>query len=40
MRLSESEVLALIDEGRLGAAKIGNSYRIARIAIDDFMGRT
>lgn len=40
MRLSESEVLALIDEGRLGAAKIGSSFRIARIAIDDFMGLT
>lgn len=40
MRLSESEVLSLIEEGRLGAAKIGNSFRIARIAIDDFMGRT
>lgn len=40
MRLSESEVLTLIEEGRLGAAKIGNSFRIARIAIDDFMGRT
>lgn len=38
MRLSESEVLSLIDEGRLGAAKIGSSFRIARIAIDDFMG--
>lgn len=40
MRLSESEVLALIEEGRLGAAKIGSSFRVARIAIDDFMGRT
>lgn len=38
MRLSESEVLSLIEEGKLGAAKIGTSYRIARIAIDDFMG--
>jgi len=40
MRVSESDVLELIEQGRLGAARIGSSYRIARIAIDDFMGRT
>jgi excisionase family DNA binding protein len=39
MRVSESDVLTLIDEGKLGAAKIGSTYRIARIAVDDFMGR-
>lgn len=39
MRVSETDVLNLIDEGKLGAAKIGSTYRIARIAIDDFMGR-
>lgn len=39
MRVTESEVMKLIEEGRLGAAKIGNSYRIARIAVDDFMRR-
>lgn len=38
MRVTESEVMKLIEEGRLGAAKIGNSYRIAKIAVDDFMG--
>lgn len=40
MRVSESDVLELIEQGKLGAARIGSSYRIARIAIDDFMGRT
>lgn len=40
MRVSESDVLELIEQGRLGAARIGSTYRIARIAIDDFMGRT
>jgi excisionase family DNA binding protein len=37
MRVSEKEVLGLIDQGKLGAARIGDSYRIARIAIEDFM---
>ncbi|MEP7292201.1 MAG: helix-turn-helix domain-containing protein [Chloroflexota bacterium] len=37
MRVTEKDVLDLIDQGRLGAARIGSSYRIARIAIDDFM---
>ena len=39
MRVSESDVLELIEQGKLGAARIGSTYRIARIAIDDFMGR-
>ena len=39
MRVSETDVLELIEQGRLGAARIGNTYRIARIAVDDFMGR-
>ncbi len=38
MRVSETEVMTLIDEGKLGAARIGDSYRIARIAVDDLMG--
>lgn len=38
MRVTEREVLGLIDQGKLGAARIGDSYRIARIAIEDFMG--
>jgi excisionase family DNA binding protein len=37
MRVSEADVLSLIDQGKLGAARIGDTYRIARIAIEDFM---
>jgi excisionase family DNA binding protein len=37
MRVSERDIMALIDQGKLGAARIGDSYRIARIAIEDFM---
>ena len=37
MRVSESEVLELINAGKLGAARIGDTYRIARIAIEDFL---
>ena len=37
MRVTEKEVLGLIDQGKLGAARIGDTYRIARIAIEDFM---
>ncbi len=37
MRISEKEVLGLIDQGKLGAARIGDTYRIAKIAIEDFM---
>lgn len=37
LRISEEELLALIDAGRLPAARMGgNNYRIARIAIEDF----
>jgi excisionase family DNA binding protein len=39
LRVPESEVLRLIDEGKLGAARIGDSYRIARRAVDDFLSR-
>ena len=39
MRVSESEVLNLIEQGKLAAARIGDSYRIARIAIDDFVAQ-
>ncbi len=35
LRVSESDVLAMIEEGRLPAARIGGEYRIARSAIDD-----
>jgi excisionase family DNA binding protein len=37
LRVSEQEVMRLIDEGKLPAARIGDSFRIARIAIDDFL---
>jgi excisionase family DNA binding protein len=37
MRVTEADVISLIDQGKLGAARIGDSYRIARIAIEDFM---
>jgi len=37
LRVSEEEVMRLIDEGKLPAARIGDSFRIARIAIDDFL---
>ncbi len=37
MRISEREIMSLIDQGKLGAARIGDTYRIARIAIEDFM---
>ncbi|MBI1256767.1 MAG: helix-turn-helix domain-containing protein [Chloroflexi bacterium] len=40
MRVTEKEVLGLIDQGKLGAARIGDTYRIAKIAIEDFMGRS
>ncbi len=37
MHLTERAVLDLIDQSKLGAIRSGSSYRIARIAIDDFM---
>jgi excisionase family DNA binding protein len=37
LRVTEAEVMRLIDEGKLPAARIGGSFRIARIAIDDFL---
>ena len=37
LRVSEAEVMRLIDEGKLPAARIGDSFRIARIAIEDFL---
>lgn len=39
LRVSPDEVLRLINEGKLGAARIGSTYRIAKIAVDDFMAR-
>lgn len=40
LRVSETDVRALIDEGRLAAAKIGGDYRIARRAVDDFLSES
>jgi excisionase family DNA binding protein len=37
LRVSDAEVMRLIDDGKLPAARIGDSFRIARIAIDDFL---
>ncbi len=37
LRVSEAEVLALIESNRLGAARMGDSYRIAKRALDDFL---
>jgi excisionase family DNA binding protein len=38
MRVTEREVLDLIEGGKLPAARMGgDNYRIARIAIDDFV---
>lgn len=39
LRVSEAEVIQLIESGQLGAARIGSTYRIAKIAVDDFMSR-
>lgn len=37
LRIPEFEVIVLIEEGKLPAARIGGEYRIARIAVDDFL---
>lgn len=37
LRVSESEVEALIDGGKLPAARASDGYRIARSAIDDYL---
>jgi excisionase family DNA binding protein len=37
--ISEAEVLHLIETSQLGAARAGSSYRIARVALDDFKQR-
>jgi excisionase family DNA binding protein len=37
--ITEAEVLRLIETSQLGAARAGSSYRIARIALDDFKQR-
>lgn len=37
LRVSENDVRALIDDGKLPAARIGGDFRIARRAIDDYL---
>ncbi len=37
LRASEQDVLDLIDDGKLPAARVGGVYRIARRAIDDYL---
>lgn len=37
LRIPEFEVIVLIEEGKLPAARIGGEYRIARSAVDDFL---
>jgi excisionase family DNA binding protein len=37
LRVTEDEVMRLIDEGKLPAARMGDSFHIARIAIDDYL---
>lgn len=37
LRVTPAEVHALIEDGRLPAARIGGEYRIARRAVDDFL---
>ncbi len=37
LRASEQDVLDLIDDGKLPAARVGGAYRIARRAIDDYL---
>jgi excisionase family DNA binding protein len=39
LRVSEDEVLELINTSQLAAARIGDQYRIARRAIDDYLTR-
>jgi len=39
LRVTEADVIELIEAGKLGAARIGDTYRIAKIAVDDFMTR-
>jgi excisionase family DNA binding protein len=40
LRVTELEIQQLIDDGRLAAARIGGSYRIAKSALDDFLRQT
>jgi excisionase family DNA binding protein len=37
LRVSEQQVVELIETSRLAAVKVGADYRIAKRALDDFM---
>lgn len=37
LRVSEQDVLDLIERGKLPAARVGSEYRIARRAVDDYL---
>jgi excisionase family DNA binding protein len=37
LRVSEAEILQLIDDGRIAAARIGGDYRIARVVLDELL---
>ncbi|MBZ0277930.1 MAG: helix-turn-helix domain-containing protein, partial [Anaerolineae bacterium] len=37
LRISEAEVIQLIDDGRIAAARIGGNYRIARVVLDELL---
>jgi excisionase family DNA binding protein len=37
LKVEESDVQALIDEGSIAAKKIGKSYRIAKKVLDDYL---
>ncbi len=37
LKVSETEILQLIDEGRIAAARIGGDYRIARVVLDELL---
>ena len=38
LQVSPADIQALIDDGSLQARRIGSQYRIAKRAIDDFLG--
>jgi excisionase family DNA binding protein len=37
IRVGEEDVLSIIQSGELKAKKIGNSYRISKSAIDEYL---
>lgn len=37
LRISQAEVIQLIDDGKIAAARIGGDYRIARVVLDELL---